>query len=250
MRFEEYIQSNQDLDPYTARVMAGFALAPVVTGKTLSEVFGRPCGQSFWRDRAFYWWNAMNLSGLAEYWDEFAKRRNRGERFDYLLKWLKAKAGEERWSTLSRRMGKQRLEPRQYHDVRATRTYWTRGGTWHKSSPFTTLLIEHKHLPERDLWKPWMQKLGHANVRLLELELMHEIDPEIELAGEARLHACDHVLQRVPELLRRKRPLSPKWLPWFFQTNIPYKGKRYRTRMTRPGNVRRAGGGILTWEFF
>jgi hypothetical protein len=234
--------------------MAAFAIASQCTVKTLKEVLGRKqVGQTYYRDRAFFWWNAFALSDMAKHWDWFVKRRNAGENMGDLLRILKKKVGKKRWATFSRRLGKDNVRPDQYDAFSAKSTIWTKGGCWHRSSPFTDLLILHKPLPERQLRLPFMRKLGHDNIRLIEKELMHMIDPDEELAPEARTRAIEYVRRRVPELVgplqgRREWLLSPRHLPWFFGCKVPYKNALWRKKACqRPGNAKTKGGDIRQW---
>jgi len=233
--------------------MAAFAVAPYVTNETLYTLLDRKAGQTFRRERAFFWWNAFALSGLAKEWKWFVKQRNSGVPMNKLLFKLRRKLSRKRWLLLSRRLGKEELNPSIYSKRKGDGNIWTKGGTWARSSNFTRLLVEKKHLPKRPKWAPWHYKLGDEGVEQIERELMNVVDPDTMLAPEARIFACDYVRARVPQLVDgfkggRTTMLSPYHLPWFFQAKVPYKGTIYRHRR-RPSNEPTPGGDVKRWEW-
>jgi hypothetical protein len=248
--FQQYLALNPDLQTSTAHIMAAFAVAPYVTNATLYELLGRRAGQTFRRERAFFWWNAFALSGLAKHWPWFVKRRNGGEPMNKLLFALRRRISRKRWLLLSRRLGKEELNPSIYTKRTGQGNIWTKGGTWARSSTFTTLLIHKQHLPPRPKWLRWQEKLGDEGVRQIERELMNVIDPDVMLAPEARTYACDYVRARVPLLVggyRLGRLMSAKHLPWFFQAKVPYDGTTWRHRR-RPAN-QLLKGDVRRWEW-
>lgn len=237
--------------------MACFALAPYVKHRILAKLLTNPgeelkeIGQTYWRDRAFFWWNAFSLAGLGDYWEGFVAERNAGREMRASLYDLRDMLTWDEWDLFSRRLGKERLQPFQYANHASTVTFWTKGGTWHRSSSMTTLLVLKEHLPTRELTFPWQVKLGHGGVQQIERELMAITDPDVCLAPDCRITACEHVRDRVTDLLNRQRRLSPENLPWFFQCQIVYDGRRFRWphRKHRPGKLRLAGGEDRVWSW-
>lgn len=85
-----------------------------------------------------------------------------------------------------------------------------------------------KSLPERPLLQRYQRRLGHYYVRLLERELMHEIDPDKLTPPQAKQRAVGYVRRRIPGMLGANRnEMSAAVAAWFFQTTVPVGGHRY-----------------------
>ena len=214
-----YEQQNQDLDQQTRRIL-GLAAIGRYFGRTAMEHALGPLPTFPFRDWSWRWWNVLYHSGLASHWDTFVK--------DVALGGLRKAAHRLRGS----------LSPAQYllflrragtnphnHRRPSRVVTWTKGGTWDARSNFTQILILRRHLPGRPMVKFWQRKLGDAGVRLIENELMHLYDPDVQAPYEIKLQAVQYVRRRIAEMLNRRRPMSLEASAWFFQQTI-YDAKR------------------------
>lgn len=226
----EYEHLNKDLPKDTRRLMGMFVIAHKVGHRGLKGVFG-DVGQTPFRHRAWLWWNALRLSGLGHYWDDFVDRRNQGTSMHECLMWLRDQASDSEWETLSSRMGKEgRLNPHRYHrwpdsEGKERRTIWTKGGTWWKGDNFTKIILMGEHLPTRIPQNTWQERLGPHGVRKIESELHNLIDSDKMLQPDAKKRAVDYVRSRIPEILGYEIDnASYRTAAWFFQTDVPDEG--------------------------
>src|SRR3972149_653039 len=94
----KYEQMNSDLPRETRRQLAVFVLSPKVGLPALEELFERELGQTPDRHRAWFWYNAIRLSGLESSWSEFASRYNSTACFYCAIRWLKRQASPAEWT--------------------------------------------------------------------------------------------------------------------------------------------------------
>ena len=222
-----YEEVNADLPRQTRRLLALFTIARASTRGVIAQILGYDSAVLF-RDHAKRWWMVLSRSGLSRYWDGF-KERGQNEGLTAACKWLRREVTPEEWKLFERRAGvpigfklwNRSTKPK--GDV-----IWTKQGCWDRKSPFTKILVLGEHLPERPLLQLYQRRLGHDYVRLLERELIHEINPDKMTPHQAKQRAAQYVQRRIPEMVRYKRSeMSPAVAAWFFQTEIPVGGYRY-----------------------
>lgn len=227
--------------------MAAFYIAPHVTNHTLRQLLGPDLSQTYRRDRAVFWWNAFALAGLEKEWEWFVAARNSGtERLSTILVRLRARVKEEDYKLLFRRLGYSSPPPlsSQFKNYPRTKgTVWTKGGTWHRVSNMTRLLVDKQPLGPRPITRPFQARLGQSGIEQVERELMSLIDPNEMLIGDARTQAMEYVRDRIPQLLGQRYRMDVWWLPWFFMQHIIYQGNRYRLGRTRKADSRLLRGG-------
>lgn len=222
---QRYEEKNRDLPKSTRIQMAPFALVHRTGIDALEALFGRKLGQTPYRHRSWFWWTAMRTSGLAKEWDPFTEMRNQGVPFDECLRWLKERASDDQWDTLSRRLGKENLYPGDYsHKPRDTPdNIWTKGGTWQRESGFTKIILLGESLDRDYTYNDMTLTLGPEGALKLERELRGLVDPDKELEPNAKWSAVRYVRRRLPSVAGwRKTPTAhPRTVSWFFQEEIP-----------------------------
>ena len=181
----------------------------------------------FFRDHSRRWWLVLYHSGLARFWKGF-RERGQYEGLTAACTWLQNQITPEQWGLFERRAGVctgfnlwNRSEKLKGNVI------WTKGGCWDRKSSFTKLFVLKQHLPTRPLVQRYQRRLGNDRVRLLERELMHEIDPDKLTVPEAKDMAVRFVRRRIAEMLPYRRELGPAVAAWFFQTVIPVGAHRY-----------------------
>ena len=222
--FEEV---NADLSRRTRRLLALFTIARASTRGVIKQILGYDSAVLF-RDHAKRWWMVLSYSGLHPYWEGF-RDRGQNEGLTAACKWLRREVTREQWELFRRRSGATigfRLWNRS--ETPKGDVIWTKAGCWDRKSSFTKLLVLKEHLPERPLLQRYQRRLGHDRVRLLERELMYEIDPDKITPPKAKQRAVQYVRRRIPEMLGANRTeMSPAVAAWFFQIEVPVGGYRY-----------------------
>lgn len=221
-----YEEVNADIPQPTRRRLALFTIARASTRDVIAQILGYDSAV-FFRDHSRRWWLVLSWSHLSRYWDGF-KDRGQNEGLTVAAKWLRREVTPEEWKLFRRRSGAtigfrlwNRSKPK--GDV-----LWTRQGCWDTKSPLTKLLVQKQHLPERPLVQRYQRRLGNDRVRLLERELMYEIDPDKMTPPQAKQRAVQYIRRRIAEILGTKRnEMSPAVAAWFFETTIPVGGYRY-----------------------
>ena len=222
-----YEKVNADLPRQTRRILALFTIARASTRDVVTRLLGYDSAVLF-RDHSRRWWLVLYHSGLSRCWNGF-RERGQHEGLTVASKWLRNQATPEEWELFECRAGVSigfnlwnRSEKLKGNVI------WTKCGSWDTKSPFTKLLVLKQHLPPRPLLQRYQRRLGNDRVRLLESELMYEIDPDKMTPPEAKQRAVQYVCRRIPEMLRLNRnQMSPAVAAWFFQTEIPVGGHRY-----------------------
>src|SRR6267142_4428255 len=188
-----YEESNSDLPPQQRRLL-GLAACSRYFGRRILEVAtGTRLPRAPFRDWSWRWWNVLVTTNLEEYWDEFAKRASKNG-IRAAAKYLRTKLSDEQYLNFLRRAG---TNPHNDHRPKLNALIWTKGGCWRVESPFTQLLVLHKHLPQRRLKHRWHRKLGHDGVRRLERELMTIVNPDAEFRGDAIKRAIEYMCWRI-----------------------------------------------------
>lgn len=222
-----YEQENADLPKRTRRLLALFTVARASTRAVIAQILGHDSAALF-RDHAKRWWMVLSYSGLHPHWQGFKQRGQHGG-LTVACKWLRREVTKEEWKLFKRRAGvpigfrlwNRSTKPK--GDV-----IWTKQGCWDRKSSFTKLLVLKEHLPERPLLQRYQRRLGHDRIRLLERELMYEIDPDKMTPPQAKQRAVQYVRRRIAEIVGyRRNEMSPAVAAWFFQTEIPVGGHRY-----------------------
>ena len=253
----EYEHLNTDLPRNLRRQLAIFVLAPRVGTPILEELFQRPLAQTPLRHRSWLWYTAMRTSGLERYWPELVSRRNSGEPFGTLLRWLRSQATEEEWALMGNRLGK-RINPAHWSWKSSGKptNYWTKGGVWDRRNNFTRIIILGESLDgERDhTYSTLTQAITPASCRLLERELHNTIDEETLLFPDAIHQAVAYTRARIPQLAGHKiNRASYKTAAWFFQTHVPDASGKYFYRHIDDACYRREfkiHNRLIRWEWF
>jgi len=221
-----YEKVNADLPRQTRRLLALFTIARASTRDVITRLLGHDSAALF-RDHSRRWWLVLSWSHLSRYWDGF-RERGQHEGLTVASTWLQNQITPEQWELFERRAGVcvgfnlwNRSEKLKGNVI------WTKGGCWDRKSSFTKLFVLKQHLPARPLVQQYQRRLGNDRVRLLERELMYEIDPDKMTPPEAKQRAVEYVRRRISEMLGYKRELGPAVAAWFFQTEIPVGGNRY-----------------------
>jgi hypothetical protein len=222
-----YEELNADLSPSLRRLLALFTIARASTRDVMTRLLGYDSSVLF-RDYSRRWWLVLSTSGLARHWDGF-KERGQYEGLTAACKWLRREVTPEEWKLFKCRAGVPigfRLWNRSETPKGAV--IWTKGGCWDKKSPFTKLLVLREPLPERPLLQRYQRRLGHHRVRVLDHEVMYQVDPDKVSVPEAKRRVVEYVRRRIPEMVGYRRDrMSPAVAAWFFQTEIPAGGQRY-----------------------
>lgn len=255
----KYEALNADLPRETRRQLAIFVLVNRVGKAALEELFDRPLGQTPRRHRAWLWYNAIRLSGLEKFWDEFQELYNSGVCLHCCLAWLKEQASPEEWALLSRRMGVSlefgkggtSLNPHwwKHTEHKQRNEIWTKGGTWDRRNNFTRVLVSHEHLTRDHDYNDVTRVLSQGDCKQLEIELRNLCNPEYMLVPQAIVGAVEYARRRIPTLLGYKRKYSSyKTVSWFFQCKVPHPDGGF-VLWTRPINypMRESDGYDLTW---
>ncbi len=222
-----YEEVNADIPQPTRRRLALFTIARASTRDVIEQILGYDSAVLF-RDHARRWWLVLTTSGLSCHWQGF-KDRGQNEGLTEACKWLRGHLPPEQWKLFRRRSGAT-IGFRLWN--RSTKpkgdVIWTKGGCWDRKSSFTKLLVLKEPLPERPLVQRYQRRLGHDHIRLLERELMYEINPDKMTPPEAKDIAVRYARRRIAEMVGYRRDeMSPAVAAWFFQAEIPVGGYRY-----------------------
>lgn len=236
-----YEQANPDVPQPGRRWLALGSVARRFYKRTLAEALGEPMPHAPWRDRSWFWWNVLATCGLEDRWESFKDDvRALGLRQAYRA--LRATLSCSQRAVLARRCGLKdaHLNPRPTRNV-----IWTKGGSWRIESNFTKLIVLKQPLGRRIFRRPWHHKLNQDGVERLEREIMAVVNPDTELAPDARAHAVDYFRRRLPEMLGWKIPrASTESAAWFFMTDLPSSGGRQYVAYDRwTGHTVRFKGG-------
>lgn len=216
----EYKILNKDLPTETADQLAPFVIGPRVGKKAINAVYPGINYRPF-RHRAWFYWNAMQLSGLAGEWDEVARRYNEGACVREVMLTLKRSATEEQWSTFSRRLGSSvPLPSRRFATKNGGRDVWTKGGNWQRRNNFTRIIILGLHIERDTGFSRVADRIRHDVCRKIETELHRTIEPDSAVVPEVRLQAAEYVRHRIGDLLYHKRLAGWELVSWFFQCRV------------------------------
>jgi len=232
---QQYRALNDDLTRDVARTLGTFALAKRTTPEILKAVCG-DVGTTPRYHRAWFWWNAMSLSGMAKYFDKFAEMRNSQVSFRKCMAWLKKRATLKQWETFHRRLGCNEAPQLSYWTTRPAgkMVLWTRGGNWRRDGNLTRVLVLKEYIEGRVFERQYQLRLGPEGVRNVEVELHKIIDPNQDVAPSCKHRAVEYVRRRFSEMLHKKRPMQYWEASWFFQTPVlDNDGRKYDWRVYR-----------------
>ena len=221
-----YEEANSDL-PTVQRRLLGLAACSRYFGRTiLEQATGTRLPRAPFRDWSWRWWNVLVTTNLEEHWENFAKHAQKNG-IRAAAAYLRTRLTSDQYLNFLRRAG---TNPHNDHRPKLNSLIWTKGGCWRKESPFTKLLVLHKHLPQRELRTRWHHKLGHDGVRRLERELMNLINPDVEFRGDAIKRAIEYMQWRVKDMCvgLPTKVAGPKVAAWFFNTAISSKYGKYQ----------------------
>lgn len=221
-----YERANADLPLQQRRLLALAACARYFGRRILEEAVGGSLPRTPFRDWSWRWWNVLVTTNLEEHWDEFARLAQKNG-IRSAAKYLRSKLAPEAYLNFLRRAG---TNPNNDHRRKNNSIIWTKGGCWRIESPFTQLLVLHKHLPQRELRTKWHRKMGHDGIRRLERELMNLVNPDHEFRGDAVKRAIDYACWRIRDMHVGipHKDASPKAAVWFFGTDIPSRKGTYK----------------------
>ena len=215
---QRYEDANADLAAPVRRLLGLAALGRYFGRKILEDAMGCTLPKAPFRDWSWRWWNVLVASGLEEYWDQFAKHAQHGGVREAAL-FLRTCISETSYHLFLRRAG---TNPHNDHRPKRNSVIWTKGGCWRVESPFTQILVLHRHLPHRPLNNLWQRALGHERIRLIERELMNSVKPDAIPRGDAIQQAISYVRWRIPNMMHHKhKRAAPHAAAWFFQTAVP-----------------------------
>lgn len=229
---ERYEQDNSDLPERTRRIMALAVVAPKFPKALMAEAMGET-GTLGYRDKAWRWWNVLQLAGIEQHWDGFRERASQvGGSIWQASRWLRSQVSPEQYDLFLRRAGS---NPYHSHNKSKGTKVWTKGGTWDRRSGATKILVLGESLGARhpDAYRSVVRYVGR-----LETELYRLAKPD-EVGRVACLYiAVNYLHARTLELLGWEKRGLDRWslAAWFFME--PIRNYQPDGTITKRGNRR------------